>query len=255
MTDYKNQLIAEMLEVLCAEDEVVAIWEGGSVATGFADEYSDLDLTIVTRNKAGNQIFALLDQLFKKHHGIKRKFRVPEPCWHGMSQCAYLLEDSPSLFYCDLCTVELDNPHKLTESDRHGFARIVYDPQGIFKAGLTPAEELERIARRVWQLTTGMDFVLQIELQKALSRGIKTDIINCYNGFIMRCLIPLLNLLHRPHKADFGLRYIHRDYPSQVLQQVEEMLDFGSLEGIIDRSKKLIGLYQETKTKLSARYG
>jgi hypothetical protein len=252
MTDYKKQLTADLCEQLKTLEEVLAIWEGGSAATGFEDDYSDLDLSIVTRHKAGDEIFAWLDEYFEAKHGIARRFRIPEPSWHGMSQCVYLLKDSPELFYCDICAVERDNPHKLTEPDRHGQARVHYDPLHLLETKNTPQEELQAIAKKVWKSATSIDFVFEIELRKAVRRGLLIDSISVYHTFLQRCLIPLLNLKYRPYKADFGMRYIGRDYPPNAAKQVEELLHIGD-----DLSLKLpilFELYQETKKELAPAF-
>ena len=254
MNEYKKNLTLEICDFLKNREEVLAIWEGGSAATGFEDEWSDLDLITVTEYKAGDEIFGALDQLLDSTHGIARRHRVPEPTWHGMSQCFYQLKDSPEFFYCDLATVEKDNPNKLTERDRHGTARVYYDPQRIFAAPSTPEQELDAIARRVWHSVTSIDFVLSIELGKAMKRGIMIDGISLYQSFIQRCLIPLLNLKYRPHKADFGYRYIHRDFPKEVVLQIEHFYEDISKKNLSYSIPILLKLYEDVKQELSTRF-
>jgi len=252
MTEYKEKLTADLCEHLKTLEEVLAIWEGGSAATGFEDAYSDLDLSIVTKHKAGDDIFAVLDEILEQNHGIARRFRIPEPSWHGMSQCVYLLKDSPELFYCDICTVEQDNPHKLTEADRHGRARVHYDPLHLLETKNTPDEELQAIAKRVYISATAIDFVFEIELKKAVKRGLFIDSMSVYHTFLQRCLIPLLNLKYRPFKADFGMRYIHRDYPASAVHQVEDLLRIG--DDVSQKLPTLFELYHETKRELEPAF-
>ena len=113
MNEYKKNLTLEICDFLRSREEVLAIWEGGSAATGFEDEWSDLDLITVTEQKAGDEIFEgwIASGLFTR---IVRRYRVPEPTWHGMSQCFYQLKDSPE-FFMRSATVAKDNPNKLTE--------------------------------------------------------------------------------------------------------------------------------------------
>ena len=254
MTEYKSRLVKELCDQLKNMPEVLAIWEGGSAATGFEDECSDLDLTIVTGGKNGDLIFAILDSLLDSQHGIARRFRVPEPSWHGMSQCVYLLQDSPEFFYCDICTVEKDNPHKLSENDRHGKARIHYDPQGLCVDSLTDPAELQTIARRVWDSATAVDFIFETELAKALHRGNYIDCASIYHTFLQRCLIPLMNLKHRPTKADFGLRYIPREYPQNAIDEVDTLLRLGSLEELKTKALHMLSMYQEIKQELQPKF-
>jgi len=95
-------LKSKLKELLQNKPQVLAAWEGGSAATGFLDDYSDLDLGIVTDKDMADELFGLIEEFFCADYGIIAKFRMPEPAWHGMSQCFYLLDKLPPLFYSTL---------------------------------------------------------------------------------------------------------------------------------------------------------
>ncbi len=105
--------------------------KGGSAATGFEDEFSDLDLAIVCKDHAVEAIFSLLESWLKVNYSITRKFRVPEPSWHGFSQCFYQIENVPPLFYLDIAVIKKSLPDKFTESDRHGNAVVWFEKEKI----------------------------------------------------------------------------------------------------------------------------
>lgn len=218
--------------LLYGKEAVLAAWEGGSAATGYLDDYSDLDLGIVTDTDSANEIFMLLEDFFTANYGIKEKFRMPEPAWHGMSQCFYLLDKLPPMFYCDIAIVHRDNPHKFTEPDRHGHAVIWFDKSGVYKADPTPREELEAIADRAVKMATDTAFLGIIELQKALARENWIAAQMNYITFIYRHLVPLLNVKYRPAKADFGIRYADRDYPKEAADKLAELLKIQSVDDI-----------------------
>lgn len=243
---------------LCAHlqkmDEVIALWEGGSAATGFKDIYSDLDLTIVTEHKLADEIFARLDEYLSRNYGILRRFRMPEPTWHKMSQCFYLLSSSPQCFYCDIAVTDKANPDKLTAFDRHGKAIVHYDKDHIYHAQATDPLELKRIQKRIYQMTTSLDFIFMLELEKALLRCNWIAANSAYHTFISRCLIPLMNLKHRPHKADFGMRYIERDYPEEAAVFIADLLRVDSIEQIQQKSPAAFDRYAELKAGISLFY-
>jgi len=43
---YRVEIISKMKKMYQEDDNILAVWEGGSAATGYLDEYSDLDLCI-----------------------------------------------------------------------------------------------------------------------------------------------------------------------------------------------------------------
>lgn len=226
------QLKEGLKTLLLNRTEVLAAWEGGSAATGFLDEYSDLDLGIVTEKDMADELFSLLEDFLTAHYGIKAKFRMPEPAWHGMSQCFYLLDKLPPLFYCDIAIVCKDNPHKFTEPDRHGNAIVWFDKEDVYKADPTPQDELDSIAQRVYRMATDTAFLGTIELQKALARKNWMAASMNFTTYVYRHLVPLLNLKYRPAKADFGIRYAERDYPATEAAKLAKLLQNSSLEDI-----------------------
>jgi predicted nucleotidyltransferase len=250
--------VADFVQELCSflqdMDEVIALWEGGSAATGFKDIYSDLDLVIVTEHSVADSIYARLDEYLSSHFSILRRFRMPEPTWHGMSQCFYLLDSAPPCFYCDISVVDRANPEKLCAYDRHGKAVVHYDKHKIFVSEATDPAELERIQKRVYKMATSLDFIFMLELEKALMRCNWIAANSAYHSFIMRGLIPLMNLKHRPHKADFGIRYIERDYPEQEAVFVADLLSISDIEQIRHKHKMAYDRYQALKASLSESY-
>lgn len=236
-------------DLLYSQDYIVAAWEGGSIATGYLDEFSDLDLLIVVEDEDTEPVFTLLQEYFERDYGIERSFRIPEPAWHGMSQCFYLLSDFPPFFYCDIAVVAAQNPHKFTEPDRHGNAVIWFDKQGIYKPVPTPNEERDLLLSRIYRNVTSTDWLGIIELQKALERDNWIASQMNYVMLLSRHLIPLLNIKYRPNKADFGIRYADRDYPPEAASELEDMLRIQDVADIRKHAEKAINWYYELKSE------
>jgi len=238
-------------QLLKERPEVIATWEGGSIATGYFDQFSDLDLSIVIQTEDVEPIFSLLDNHFAQQYGILEQFRMPEPCWHGMSQCFYLINKMPPLFYCDIAVVKSENPHKFTEPDRHGNAVIWFDKRGIYSAATTPKEELETLAKRMYHVATDTAWLGIIELKKALARKNWIAAHMNYTIFINRHLVPLMNLKYRPCKADFGIRYCDRDYPPEKAALIAKLLQTKSCQDIEAHLLTALPLFQALKAELA----
>lgn len=244
------KLKKELQTLLQSMPGVVAAWEGGSAATGYLDEYSDLDLGIAKEAIEAGSVLATLEEWFDTHYGIARKFRMPEPAWHGMSQGFYLLRGMPQFFYCDVCVVDSSNPRKFTEPDRHGNAVVWFDPKGVIGTGATPAEELESMQQRLLSIATETDFLTIIELQKALARNDWMGAHMNWITFVNRHLVVLLNLKHRPCKADFGIRYGSRDYPQHEVEVLVELLRVTSCKHITALLPRALDMYNRLKQEL-----
>ncbi len=250
MQHSRDEIRDALIGLIQPLSNVLAAWEGGSAATGYLDSYSDLDLIIVTQGDDADNLFALIDSHFETMYGIIRKFRVPEPTWHGMSQCFYFLKDTGAYFYCDLAIVGQNNPAKLMEKDRHGQARVYFDKCNVYKPEATSDEELDKLKNRFYQIATSFDFISIRELQKAIARKNWIASHTNYMQFINRNLVIMLNLKYRPEKVDFGIRYAERDYPKELVKTLEDLLRVNSVEEIADKFVIALKLFEV----LSAEY-
>lgn len=247
ITELKDAL-KQMLE---NRDDVVAAWEGGSAATGFLDDHSDLDLLVVLKQGVETQpVFDAMEELFEGKWGILTRFRMPEPAWHGLSQCFYLLDKLPPLFYCDIAVTGAENPNKLTEPERHGNAVIWFDKHGVYTANPMPEEELKKLRDRMYAMATGTWWLMLMELKKSLARDNWLSALGNYNALLGRHVVSLMNLKYRPWKADFGSRYAEREYPPEAAEELIWLTKVASTDDIRKRLPRLVELYEELEREL-----
>jgi hypothetical protein len=231
----KKQISNELKELLFANENVIAAWEGGSAATGFEDEFSDLDLAIICNDSAVEKIFGEINKWLEENFGIINKFRVPEPAWHGFSQCYYQIAQVPFLFYLDIAVIKQSLPDKFTESDRHGKAVVWFEKEKILDSTPTEPEKVEQKAKQYYKFATQSDFLTIMEIQKAIARNRYSEAIPVYFQFISRNLAILLNLKYRPAKVDFWLRYGYRDYEKTDFEFIEFLMKVSSIKELEDK--------------------
>jgi predicted nucleotidyltransferase len=231
----KKQISGELKELLITNENVIAAWEGGSAATGYEDEFSDLDLSIICKDAAVEEMFRELEEWLEENYGILNKFRVPEPAWHGFSQCYYQIDKVHPLFYLDIAVIKKSLPDKFTESDRHGNAVVWFEKEKILDSSPTEPEKVEEKAKHFYKIATQSDFLTITEIQKAISRKRYSEAFPVYFQMIARNLAILLNLKYRPAKVDFGLRYGYRDYGKADFELVESLLKVASSEELKEK--------------------
>jgi len=88
----RTRILETILTALEPADFVLALWQGGSAAHGYTDEWSDLDLEAMVEDNRVQETFDILENALETIAPIRFKYRVPEPTWHGHSQCYYQLE-------------------------------------------------------------------------------------------------------------------------------------------------------------------
>ncbi|MBI9030816.1 nucleotidyltransferase domain-containing protein [bacterium] len=240
----------ELNDFLYQNDHVLAVWEGGSVATGFADEYSDLDLVIVVNDDYVEEMFRSLDEFINQKYRTIRKFRVPEPAWHGFSQTFYQAQDVPEYFYFDISVMKKSLEDKFLETNRHGTPKIWFEKEIFVLPVDSNQDDIDKRTKKLFQMATATDFITILEIKKGIKRGLFSEVFPLYFTFIVRHLVALLNIIHRPEKADFNLRYIYRDYPLQDYKLIEDGLQVVNISDLSLKFNLLLEKYEALKLEI-----
>jgi len=233
MLQDKQQFDGALKALLQENSQIIAVWEGGSAATGYLDQYSDLDLELICEDKAVEEVFKEIEIYLIENHGIARKFRIPEPAWHGHSQAFYILKNPTPPFYIDLLVIKRSSENQFLEIDRHGNPVIWFDRENLIKPTRSDPEKIALACRTSYQTNLAMFDLSAIETEKQILRKNWIDAMTNYYGLIQRRLSTMLNLKYRPAQYDFGLRYAYRAYPRDVNDRLKRLLlisDFSELE-------------------------
>lgn len=241
----------ELNDFLFKQGEVLAVWEGGSVATGFADQYSDLDLVIVVNDDYVEEMFKAIDAFINTNYRTIRKFRVPEPAWHGFSQTFYQAEDVPEYFYFDISVMKKSLEDKFLETSRHGTPKIWFEKETFVVAEESLKDDIHKRIKRLYKMATATDFITILEIRKAIKRGLFTEAFPLYFTFIIRHLVVMLNIIHRPEKVDFNLRYIYRDYPQKDFKLIENALQVQNISDLSAKFNQMIKIYEWATNEIS----
>jgi hypothetical protein len=79
----------------------------------------------------------------------------------------------------------------------------------------------------------------QVFVRKAILRGQHVEAVNAFWACTLKPLAELLRIRYCPVRWDFGVRYLDRDLPSAVYEQVRDLAlvrDLEDLEGKLARA-------------------
>lgn len=227
----RNQGITLLKKFFLEQPFVLAVWEAGSSATHRVDEYSDLDLLIITEVDKVELTLDATKQFLENQLKDGTLIRAPEPTWHGFSQFFYIPKDE-DLFYFDLSFTNISKPDKFTDIERHGTSNVWFEKQPIYQPTHFEPSKADELCKKVFSSATLYAPIIARETHKALMRKGHVDAISMYQTYLTRFLIPLLNIVYRPNKADFGVRYINIDYPQDVYRRIERLISCRDLDEI-----------------------
>lgn len=253
MDDFREEFIIKFKNLLGQDNHILCAWEGGSAATGYLDEYSDFDLGLICDDKKVEDTFEKIEKYLSENYGIENKFRMPEPSWHGHSQCFYLLQKTPEFFYVDLLIEKLSAGNRFMESDRHGNSIVWFDKNKLFDPTPTANEQVEAKGKRLFNLIKDSYWLLILDVKKQILRKNKIDAFVIYNQLVNR-LAPLLNLKYRHPKSDFGLRYTYRDFPAEEYLWIEKILTPVNLKTMMSNVDEIEKKYKELVSDLNSKW-
>jgi len=220
---FRARIFAAVLPVLQSDPTVRGVWEGGSVATGRADDFSDIDLCVIAESARHESVLDALERALGEAAAIAHVWRVDPQSFAGVTQRIYLLHDAPPFFAVDCALLTPAGTTQFLERERHGEPRVLLDRDGTIAARpLNHAAHATRMRQRLAQIRAAWP-VYRTIVEKELTRGRALDAIGFYLNGLMRPLIELAGMRHRPERYDYGWRYLHADLPVDLQRDLERL--------------------------------
>jgi hypothetical protein len=227
-----------------------AVFEGGSAATGRLDAYSDIDLCVVADASLNEVLFASIEAALGKIAPVNHVWTVADAPWPGFAQKFYLLDGAPRFFALDCSLMLPATGVQFLEVERHGAARVLFDPrQWIKPHPLDRATHAARLQRRRAQNLAAWP-VYRLLVDKELARGRPLDAFGFYQA-LLRMLVEAAGLLHRPDRFDYGWRYLHHDLPPALQTQLEQLAYVGRLDDLAARLPQADSLHRALHAALA----
>ncbi len=221
---------------------VFALWLEGADATGYADEYSDIDFCCsvaqgaleetATRARAALESLGKLDLAQESRH--EEDFFSNTFHFEGTS--AYLLIDFD---------VVINRGSTFNRDDAIEKPLVLFDKKGVVRFVEPDWQAIK--AEQIERLTILEGMVDQYpRLQKYLLRGQYLEAFGYYHKYLLEPLVEVLRMRYTPLHPDYYIVHISRHLPADVLHRVEYFFQPGSLAELGIRSREARQLFQET---------
>jgi hypothetical protein len=217
--NYRRRVIEAVVARLLALPSVRACFEGGSAATGRVDDFSDIDLMIVAPLHEADSAFGEVEKALALVGVITHRWTVDPPPFHETAQRVYCMAGAPPFFAVDCVVVAERAVGQFLETERHGEPLVYFDRTGTVRP--RPADQATLAARRAkrWRQLRGAVPVYAMLVQKELTRGRPLEAFGFYQA-LLRALLEVLGVEHRPDRFDFGWRYVETQLPDEAKQRV-----------------------------------
>ena len=201
---------------------VRAFWEGGSAAFGRVDEWSDLDLYVMTRAGKTAAVFQSVEESLRRLSPISETL-VISPAWEGVEQRFYSLTRASKYLFIDLAVLSETSSEKFTTPEIHGKNIFYIDRDGLEGSVRLDRPEFER-RMRARRASLAVRFrMFDGQVQKYLNRNNAIEALEAYRSLVIGTLVELLRMNYTPEHYSFKMEHVHDELPKTVVRRLERL--------------------------------
>lgn len=258
----RAEIVMAVQEALEPQAFVHALWEGGSAAFGRLDGLSDIDLEIDVDADKVEEAIALLDRVVAglepagaAGRGIGRRYRLPEPTWHGHAQMFYQLASAGPYLMLDVVVMKHLDGQRFSERELHGEPIVYFDKAGIVQVtNLDWESHNARLKQRLTELAASFP-MFQSLVSKEVQRGDALAALSFYQGLCLRPLVELLRIIYDPARHNFHMRYLRQDLPGEAVSRLERICFVADLESLVAAHEEARAWFNELLPLAKAKLG
>ncbi len=213
---------------------VFAGWEGGSAAFDLVDEYSDIDLNFLLDDAAlVDSLYAVVESALETVSPISTTHFEPPGRY-------YKLRDGGDFLLVDVCIYQPGSLSECLDVDRHGKIRQLFD-KGQWLRSETSSVVSQRATRAKRRDDLEEWFsVSQSFVRKAIMRGHEVEALAAFWGYTLKPLVEILRMRYCPARWDFGMRYLQRDLPGPVYDELRGIMFVGESVDLAEKLAKAV---------------
>jgi hypothetical protein len=241
----RQQIIQHITPILEKAWFIHAMWLGGSDATDRTDEWSDIDLYLVSDDAHVEDTFIELHTALETLSPIGISHRLPSPTWHGHEQEFLALQNADPFAQLDIVVMAKSKPGRFLEIERHGNALVLFDKDGLVDPPpLDRDSHWSKLRKRLAVLRMQFEFG-QTAVSRAVLRGFGAEAMLCYQNLSLRPLVELLRMRYCPERFDYGIRYLDRDLPHELRLKVEGLAYPPFVEAVEEYRVEVAALFRQ----------
>ncbi len=218
----RDRIVQALTASLEPRPFVQAFWEGGAIAFGRIDAWSDLDLYVVVDDDRVADGFRAVEDGLTALVPIEVRYEVPWPLESGIAQRFYRVAGASPFLLVDLAVLKASAPDKFLEPELHGPATFYLNRMGLKPPHLDADAFLRTMLERRDRLRTRMD-IFGLFVEKEVNRGHALEAWTLYQRLILEPLLEVLRMRHGPLHYGFRERYIYAELPPNVLVRLEHL--------------------------------
>ncbi len=201
----------------------LAMWEGGAAGFDRVDQWSDADVQVIVKDGFVEQAFEDLEAALAQVTETDYRHRLPEPTWHGHSQCFYRFQQASPYLMLDLLIIqESSQADRFMQFRTHGTPQVLFDKANLIQEEALDVEGMLAGMQRAVESARMRHDLFWILTSKEIHRGNRIEAIAFYQNYVLTPLLEVLRIRCCPARYMYRTRYAHYDLPQEVADRLAE---------------------------------
>ena len=229
------QIIDDLKIVLEQDPAIYAMWLGGSVAEGYNDELSDVDVYLDIADGHDKAVFSTIKKFLTTKGELDIVFS--EGVTPPYSHCVYHLTGMNPYHFIEITLHTHSNEIGLFDSLRT--IKVLFDKNGT--TNFKPFDKLsydKMLQERKQFLLEKIEFGERL-VTKEITRRQLLETLHNYQFWLVEPVIELARIKYAPLKITYGLKHGSPDLPSNVVKEIESLYIIKSLEDLGNKAQDI----------------
>lgn len=248
--DLRARMLWALTEHLRAQPAVRAAWLEGADALQRVDEFSDIDFCCAVTPEALEGVGAIAQSALQTLGTLDLTQRLTDRPDFQMHTVFHLAGASPYLLV-DFVAYRAGRGSLFWTGDEIEKPLVLFDWDGLVTFRKPDEAAHGERQRRLQELRATVAQMSRLE--KYLARGELLEAYGYYHKWLLQPLIEALRMVYTPLHSDYYIVHISRHLPRAVLDQLEDLVKFDSLDELARKSQAALRLFNETVLALEDR--
>lgn len=229
------KIVDELAEAMKQVTGVHAMWVAGSVAEGYADEYSDVDIWLDIDDGQDETIFNSIETFLKTKNELDVNFS--EGITPPFSHKVYHVAGTDPLHFIEVTLHS--HSHKFGAFDSLRKNKVIFDKDNSTKIDDFDEQAYEKmLSERKQFLVEKIDLGI-LSVDKEIKRKQFPDAMHNYLFWLVEPAIELVRIKLSPLKITYNLKHASRDLPAETVKEIESLYMVSSLQNLEDKIKEV----------------
>jgi len=241
ITAMDHTIVDELKKVMEQDEAIHAMWIAGSVAEGYDDELSDIDVWLDINDGRDEVVFSSIEKFLQTKGELDINFGegITPPYSHKTYHLAHM---EPYHF------IEINlhsHSNKFGLFDRMRKIKVLFDKDGTTAFELFDEASYNEMLEERKQFLIEKIAIGELSVRKEITRRQFLDALHNYHFWLVEPIIELARIKHAPLKVTYGLKHGTRDLPADTVKEIESLYIFKSLDDLSNKIEDVKGMVEK----------